>query len=419
MRVRRSYSAAQPRPGVCLVFVLAVFGCGPADSSGGPGAGADPVEWMARTVGTLEWSPEGAEARAEHVAVGPGPRIYMSEEDGGRVRVFDEAGRPLEDLTAGEGGERFQRLEEMGVSDGALWVLDSGRSRVERLAGDGAPLESWVWRPRTFSVAEGAFAIYAPAVPRRFVLLRDGTALVVPSFADTGVPAPESPGIVGRVRRVPVLLYTREALVADTVAWEERQVSALFLPYQTDTLRVPVPFDDAPLLDLMADGSGVVVVHRRAEAVPTESEATFRVARVGLDRDTLWSTAVQYEPRPMADEEVDRGIAEAMAGAGRDDPPDSAAVRLVREALAEVEAIPATWPPVSRLATGGDGSIWIGREEAGDRTRWDVLDREGRRTGWVRLVRGAAVRAAGEGLVVVEEPSGEGPPRLVVVRLVE
>lgn len=390
------------------------WGCGPDEP--GPEPGPEPARWTAQEVGRIEWDVGEAPRRVDHVVVGPGPRIYLSLADDSVVRVHDSDGTRLASITGPE-GEGFRRIEDLGRLGDTLWVLDSSRNRVELLTPEGKLLDSWWWFPRTFPLAEGTFAIYVPQRPRRFVLRPDGSALVVPSSADTGIPIPDSPSLVRQTRRTPILLYDRQAQIADTVIWEERRISALFLPYQGDTLQVPAPLDDEPLVDAMSDGSGVATVERSVVDDPSDPTAAFRVTLLAPGRDTLWSRAFPYEPVPLDAEAVRRTIQESLVDAGFAYPPDSAAVTLVEEALREVDGVPTAWPPVSRLIMGSGGSVWIGREQAEASILWEVLDREGRMTGRVRLPRDLEVAAAGEGLVVGTEPAGSGPPPLTVYGL--
>src|SRR5690606_4547128 len=122
-------------------------------------------------------------------------------------------------------------------------------------------------------------------------------------------------------------------------------------------LRLAAPFDDGPLAALMPDGSGVVVVERRAAHAP--GDATFTVRLIGPDGDTRFARTVPYRalalPEAVVAREVERlhsGLPEPRPSAGE-----------VRGALEAADFLPRTLAPVSRLAPTQDGRIWIGREE--------------------------------------------------------
>lgn len=405
-----------------LLLTLALAACGPADGSpdghGLPPAGEWTAEALARIGGPED--PGGALTRVDQVVIGPDERLHVSRGDDRSIRVYDPDGTLVTSIDVGaEEPDALGSVGHIGLMGDTLYTLDTDRGRVALLSPEGDVLTSWSWRPRTFPVTEAGFAIFAPAVPRTFALRSDGTALVRPAAVSPGPRVPESPGLVTHLVRVPLLQIDRGSRVVDTLAWEERGGSTLFLPHRGDTLRVPMPFGDLPLYELMRDGSGVVVVDRPTS--PGGQDATFTVTLIGPGRDTIWARALSYRPLELADEEVDRALEAAVVPGGGDDDEagegDPPPAEVIKDALGMVDAVPDTWPPVSHVAAGQDGSVWIGREEVGDSTAWQVLDAAGRPTGELRLPRGQTVIAARADLMVARVRDAGGAAHLVVYRL--
>ncbi len=66
--------------------------------------------------------------------------------------------------------------------------------------------------------------------------------------------------------------------------------------------------------------------------------------------------------------------------------------------------LPEYRPPVQQLVNGGDGTLWLQRENlAGGRALWSVFDANGQAIGVVELPRGLRVAAATRAYVIGEE----------------
>jgi len=102
-------------------------------------------------------------------------------------------------------------------------------------------------------------------------------------------------------------------------------------------------------------GSSVALAERKAPDDP--DEAFYRITRVSMRGDTLFSTRVAYDPI-------------RIPGAVRDSLPEDT----------PDEYRPRYYPPVSGVVAGRDGTTWIAREETPEPTRrWDVFDEGGTR----------------------------------------
>jgi hypothetical protein len=163
---------------------------------------------------------------------------------------------------------------------------------------------------------------------------------------------------------------------------------------------VPRPFSDAPLYEVMADATGLVSVRRRAP--PGRRSSTYEVIRVSLNGDTVFRRAYPYEPKP-----VTRALISDAVATIRDRPVRGRAQLEESEilrALRDGGHIPETLPPVTAVASGLDGSIWIRREkDESEFAIWEVLDGNGARRATLGLGRNQIVKVfAGDVLIVTD-----------------
>ena len=408
--------AATGRVGIPFLLALALSTCGPSDVGHEDGSVGVLVGWRDVTlshVGVVT-DLDLALPRLGRVVIGADERLYVPQRDDDAIRVHEPGGRLLTTIgRRGQGPGEFRSLGDIGLIGDTLYALDSGKSQVSLFDLDGRVLTSRSFRPRTFPTAGRGFAIVAPAVPQTFVLRPDGTSLVRPSVLSSGGGAPPEPAVVTEVVPVPLLHLDERSLVLDTVVWEARRGSSLFLPHGGEVFRVSVPFSDEPLFTLMPDGSGVVVVDRLS--APDTRESAFTVTLIGPGRDTVYSRSFSYRPLVLADADVRLALERApLSPVDHPDPPPVAAIE---EALRSVGLVPATRTPVSHVSAGQDGSVWLRREETGGSVAWDVVDEKGRPAGRLHLPGEQTVVAARGSLMValaVDAPEG---PRLVAYRL--
>jgi hypothetical protein len=90
----------------------------------------------------------------------------------------------------------------------------------------------------------------------------------------------------------------------------------------------------------------------------------------------------------------------------------------MERALQGIGLVPTTLIPVTALAAGQDGSIWLRREAVpGDSATWDVLDGDGRLQGTVRLPADQRVVAATAKAVATLETDALDVPYVMRYRL--
>lgn len=308
--------------------------------------------------------PEYALSWITAVAVDSTGAMYVGQPQNGTVRVYDAEGNFVRNLgSAGEGPGEFRSIQDLGWVGDTLWVLDPELGRITLFpGGDGEPVTLPVRREfgHPFQSATA------------FALLDGGDALIRPGLGLRGFMA-------GSIREVPVLRIDRSGQVRDTV-FQDRVSRRDRLFIRTGDGGVVVssnqPFTDHPLLCVGPEGKTVTVVDRSVAEGPRA--ARFRVTRLGVQSDTLWSRSFGYIPQritPTIKDSVVTAVQETYALQFRT---EAEARDAVREAL----FLPDFGPPVTDCLVGYDKRIWLRRDLfAADGTEWTVLDPNGRREG--------------------------------------
>ena len=354
-----------------LVWALAVVGCGPTDSVSRTerwtveldlriGAVDDPVYGLGQVIG---------------VAVGPGGEILLAEWREGAVRVFDSEGRYLRRIgRSGSGpGESSQAAAPTFRGD-TLFVADVFQRRTHRFTLEGELLETIVPAAKPLSDVLGA--------PGAGVPLADGTLLARP---------PIRSDLIGSVvREEPAVRMTRSGAILDTILMLPRTNGSLTVRYADGAYSTRAPITDEALFGVNSDGGAVVLVTRTVATSGTAS--TFRVTKLSIGRDTLFSREYAYQPVPLPGafgDSIVKELAGRIASSGR------VTIAQAEEATRRAIFLPRYRPPVSDLLMGRDGTMWLRREEGdGPVVEWNVLDEGGQRIADVALPRLVRVYAA-------------------------
>lgn len=314
---------------------------------------------------------------------GPDGRIYLLQSWDYFASVFLSDGRPAGRIgRAGSGpGEFASDPRRMGWRADTLWVSD--RFATQFFLGDGTPL-----RQVSFSIpmpAEGSR--FAPGTP-----LADGTFLpyrTVNEQEELFMLAPHAP-----LRRL-----SASGEIVDTIATIERHLSEFAVHWETDSrgfgMMVPHPLAPAnhesmlPVVTV-ADGSAVVFI---GEVRREDKQPTFDLLRIGIAGDTLLHRTVSYVPLQVTRDERELMREQFAARVAGDFTPERLRPpwgirdaerrrRIAREAI----TFPETHPPVRRILTGRDGSIWLLRETwPRGASVWEVYDEQGKLEGSVRM----------------------------------
>jgi hypothetical protein len=250
---------------------------------------------------------------------------------------------------AGQGPGEFNRPSGMGWQGDSIWVFDSSNYRITFFDGEGTFLGSLSPRVDMGSTELALEAIYPP---RPQGLLRDGSLFGVP-------PAPADDVVSGRLTRLGYMKMDEDGRILDTLAViPVGRENTLGVLSDVGGTFAPQPFGDAAEARVTSDGSGMVVLDRRAAELSGPAE--FRVTRVDLAGDTLWSRAYGYEPVPLPRIEVESSIQE-IAGRLHEFVGERTGTSLSQWLGWVGEAIhaPAHYPPVTRLGAGRDGTVWL------------------------------------------------------------
>lgn len=287
----------------------------------------------------------------------PDGTLYVLDQGQQQVRVFDPRGRHVRTLGGeGAGPGEFLGATRLGWHGDSLWVSDPVQLRVTWFSRDGRVL-------RTDGPALRATQGYAPAVPR--AVLADGSALVIPSLLggdiDDAGPA-----------RLPVLRVSRGGR-ADTLAWQSLRNRMLRFGMGGRYTSMLQPWDDSPLLGAAPDGNAIVLVER--PAATRREEGFFRVTRLDARGDTVYSRRFRYVPIAVPSGWRDEWVGEIAGRIAR--PGSGLRARDVAAAMDAALYVPAFMPPVTDVAVGRDGSVWIRREQPGPTATWHVLNARG------------------------------------------
>lgn len=330
----------------------------------GPQQEQTPPVWTATLdlrIGSVD-DPQYALTQVLDVAIGPDSGVYALLWNDPKVHVFDKHGQFVATIgRRGNGPGEFMSPVRLGWRADTLWVLDGAQNRLSLFAANGdfaRSLASWN--------LPGA-DVHGSMEPEG--LFRGGLILAKPAVSATRVAA-------GYLQEVPLLLVDVPAGRVDTLAWVSvrRKVMDVLLAGGRRVYTFQ-PLDDDPLYAVASDGLSLILVDRQA-ATGSEAQFQFRVSKIAIGGDTVLSRCYGYEPKPVTDALVDSLVARRVY---RRSPSLRAGAREYARAVREAFYRPDNLPPVTQVVTGGDGTIWLRRENLGQRsTRWDVLNEGGR-----------------------------------------
>lgn len=374
--------------GACLAMVA-------APGSGAVAFGAE-VQWAPlvgheaeRVVAASEFGQPSA------LEVGPDGRLYAAYPMEGMLRVVEREGGIVRTISL----ERVGGLRppwRIGWASDSLWVMGRRGSGVAFVDPAGRPL-----RTASFEFPRGTGEIQ----PFRVVRILPGDRALIAATGSPLATAVANPQLEGRrdaiierlppvdpLPRLPLWLVGSGGQILDTVAWlSTRHRTALLLtPAEGDGkagfVLAAQPFADDPLMHVDPTGRHIAVVERAVSG--GEGEPSFTVLRISPEGDTVVRRRHAMEPVPLRAEWAERVIRREAERVG-DDLAEGTAI--AREGL----FIPKWLPPASDVRVGRDGWMWVRREAVpGDRTvRWEILDPQGERQGWIGIPAGWSVEA--------------------------
>lgn len=332
--------------------------------------------------------PDYAFGTVADLTVGPDGTVYSVHRGDAHVRLWTPEGEPAGTIGGeGQGPGEFTRPGKLGFFSDTLWVMDTYAYRVSYFDSSGAFLGSVIPEVDLGSVeSESEWSPPRPEAP-----LRDGTFVGrSPGWSDdiargtlTETPFVHMDGRGGTIARIWMQ------------PWRPSDILAVLNEDRAGGFYMQQPFGDDPLVEVIDDG--LVVIDRRAWS--GEGPTIVPVTRIGLRGDTVWATAIPYEPTPLAAERVDSVVQELAAGSfdfwSRNRP--GVSLGAYERDIAEVVYEPGWTPPARSLVSAEDGSIWIERFEGvadanrGLRRAWWIVGPDGTWRGSARTPDGLRV----------------------------
>jgi 6-bladed beta-propeller len=299
--------------------------------------------------------------RISSLAVGRDGSMYVADEMQAAVSVYDAGGRLLRRIgRKGNGPGEFMWLGLVGLKGDSIWTYDGQQRRLTLFESNGRVAT-------TISHAEQRpdprFSRVEPGA-----LLADGSVFGIPN--DGG---PDS-------AREPMVRMQRSAESRELLGYLDRRdgPSMVVSGSGVREMRMQRPVSSESLWDVSPSGDAILVVDRPQPTAPGTSQ--FRVTRLNVRGDTVYSRLYRYAVQPLSRERRDEWTSWAKSnrlftqyGVSADDVP-----RAMR--------IPDYLPPITKVVAGRDGTVWLRREETGaDTVSWMVLDANGMTIGALRL----------------------------------
>jgi hypothetical protein len=377
-----------------FLVTLLLAGCGDSPEAGA--ASADEiVEWTLEEVGTIgsENDPETSFSRVEGVRIGTEGELFVGQPN--QLWVYGADGKLLRRIgRQGQGPGEFTSMTGWGFLGDTLYAVDLDLRRVSYFTPSGDFIDSRQWE-RWPEIPTGENRSLLIDMPQ--VLLPDGSGLVTPGTAGrAGSRPPRGPQTTSSPRAI---FRIRSGVAAlDTVFWRDVSSTSNSAAVEGGSfVRVSCPFSDAPIVQPMINGGGVMVVER-SPASAAQAHVPFTL--LSPSGDTVFSVSLPYDPVPVDEQQVARRIESARSLFSRLNRPAPSAAD-VESALREIDCFPATLPPVRLITSTQDGTIWLQWEDGTDTPiTWDAIGPNGDRMGRIRLRPGEMVAAA-EGDVLV------------------
>lgn len=340
-----------------------------------------------RTGGEVEFT------RIHDVSV-QGGMFYLLDPILRQVFIYGLAGNQIATFgRRGDGpGEFSQPPIRLGWAADTLWVLDPP-NRIHYFSPAGKPL-------RTNSVQPSALG---PT--------RAGGVLIAEYLTTPGGPVGD--GIIRKMslRHQAANGHTRVVAALDFFVAPLR-VKATINGNPGTTYR-DEPMRDDPLFAMDRNGQFVwVVLRRTSDHAPHQ----FRLIKLTVTGDTVFSRSFPYRPRPLDQEALEYRLSNVERAILRQSPAYNTVVR--RDELARELYRPHHLPPIEQLLPGADGKLWLRRESRpGGKADYIMLSARGEELGMLQLpLEEYLIEADGERVWTVREDE-DGVPSVAWYRV--
>jgi hypothetical protein len=394
-RGRNRCRGVSNRPEAAGGFILATAaalliaaGC---TAEGGGFQGEDYPVWTVEPelrIGSPD-DPEFVFSRVSALEVGPDGSIYSMHPQESQIHIWTPDGRPAGTIgRRGEGPGEFAQLRSFGWHADSLWVHDSGNTRISYFSPEGELRGSVTVGFDLGSPEQAQRGIY-PARPN--ALFRDGSLhSVTPGFSQAIAE--------GTLTRVAHVRAGADGTTLDTLAIiAVGPATTLAILRDGGGTFTSQPFGDGSLTQPAVDGSGLFVLDR---AVATDAgEADFRVTRLDLGGDTVYSRTYPYPPLPLPSTVVDSAVAASAERLHRFmGERTGTSLSQWRGWTRDAMYVPAFYPPIEETRAGRDGTIWLKRTLPGaEGAHWFVIAEDGEPLATAVLPEGLRLLAADRG----------------------
>ncbi len=368
------------------------------------GSATDPVRGFTRigTTGGVDVDRDG--------------QIYVVEAHDYQIRIYSPGGTLLRTMgRQGQGPGEFQSIPRIGVAGDTVWAIETGPQRIT--------LFNRMGRLLTTARFENVL------VPAQGVTTRISPTSVRADGRLTGTTTGEMPDRASRIAltdtvQTPRVVFSATGVPLDTLGWDRRlppsQTPVRSVAVSGIRWTVPRASPDAPLTVVFPEGRLYIGRARATSAAPT----AFRVTRITMEGDTIYSGSYRYNPVRYAPALLDSLAARVAQPAARAVPgpapailraaSDPAAFKAIRDEM----SFPPFETPIETVFMGTDGSAWLRREEdVSPNYRWVLLDPQGRPRGRLVTQPSQTVAWARGDIVWAVVPDKDDVPWLVKYRI--
>jgi hypothetical protein len=346
------------------------------------------------------------------VQVDAAGNVYVLENREREIRVYSGAGESLR--TIGGSGDGPGELRAgvgpvplFGILGDSLIVIDRGAARISVFSLAGDLLDDYRIGSSIVQVPPGVAFTVRPG-PLLGPNLYLGSWTIPGGSMSTIASSPEPV-------MVPVVRMRSDGTIVDTIRREAVRVgSTREMTVAGKRASVPQPPDMRPLYDDSPRGTFSVI---RNVPDASDEDATVRIVRLGVDRDTLFDRSFTYAPKPWsraaARELVTIQLRLWLNRAG-----PAADTTAAADAIIAEMKLPPSQTPISAITVGDDDVLWMKREaDPSLPAEWVLIDPDGAPIGIVSPPPGVTFHWSGGETVWAAATDDFGVPWLVRYRL--
>ncbi len=322
-----------------------------------------------------------------------GDLLVMTADDP-MVRVYARSGAlKTRFLRKGAGPGEARNIGSFGLLRDTLWTYDYTLKRLSFFAPDGSLLRS---------LQNTGAGPWRDTTPAHNVFLSTVTpiAVLAGNVAIGQVSAASRAQASGDVRSQPMVRMTWNGTVTTMIDPQPQAARALMVRVgdskRGTDLYGQQPFDNSPVYGVSEDGKRIAIV----DMTRAGNEPIVHVTQISPRGDTLLRATVPFTPVPVTNRMLD---STAKVTAARWSRPD-----LERDVRAATYA-PRFIPPVQRIVSANDGTMWLRMFVPDGTRRWLVLSPQGRPTMTIDAPKNFELMSVERGVWGVERDDDDVP----------